>query len=149
MPAVTPANVPGAQRDEHIAEMADRRVGQDAFQVGLRDGDDAAQQGGDAAHRWPRCTGASGDAANSGVQRATIYTPAVTIVAAWIRALTGVGPSMASGSQTCSGNWALLPQAPQQQQQANRRRPPVGDKMLSASGRQIGCAGSRTPRRGP
>ena len=36
-----------------------------------------------------------------------------TIVAAWIRALTGVGPSMASGSHTCSGNWALLPTAPQ------------------------------------
>ena len=35
----------------------------------------------------------------SSVQRATMYTPAVTIVAAWIRALTGVGPSMASGSQ--------------------------------------------------
>ena len=35
--------------------------------------------------------------------------PAVTIVAAWIRAETGVGPSIASGSQTCSGNWALLP----------------------------------------
>ena len=32
--------------------------------------------------------------------RATMYTPAVTIVAAWISALTGVGPSMASGSQT-------------------------------------------------
>ena len=28
------------------------------------------------------------------------YTPAVTMVAAWIRAETGVGPSMASGSQT-------------------------------------------------
>ena len=41
-----------------------------------------------------------------------MYTPAVTIVAAWIRALTGVGPSIASGSQTCSGNWALLPHAP-------------------------------------
>ncbi|OPZ42436.1 MAG: hypothetical protein BWY94_02132 [Actinobacteria bacterium ADurb.BinA094] len=27
-------------------------------------------------------------------------------------ALTGVGPSMASGSHTCSGNWALLPRAP-------------------------------------
>ena len=53
-----------------------------------------------------------GRAKNSGVQRATMYTPAVTIVAAWIKALTGVGPSMASGSQTCSGNWALLPQAP-------------------------------------
>ncbi len=34
------------------------------------------------------------------------------MVAAWIRALTGVGPSMASGSQTCSGNWADLPAAP-------------------------------------
>ena len=34
------------------------------------------------------------------------------MVAAWIRALTGVGPAMASGSQTYSGIWALLPQAP-------------------------------------
>ena len=32
--------------------------------------------------------------------RETMYTPAVTMVAAWIRAETGVGPSMASGSQT-------------------------------------------------
>ena len=39
--------------------------------------------------------------------------PAATIVAACISAETGVGPSMASGSQTCSGNWALLPIAPQ------------------------------------
>ena len=30
-------------------------------------------------------------------------TPAVTIVAAWINAEIGVGPSMASGSQTWSG----------------------------------------------
>ena len=37
----------------------------------------------------------------------------MTIVAAWIRADTGVGPSIASGSQTWSGNWALLPIAPQ------------------------------------
>ena len=36
----------------------------------------------------------------------------MTIVAAWMRALTGVGPSIASGSQTWSGNWALLPIAP-------------------------------------
>ncbi len=41
-----------------------------------------------------------------------MYTPAVTIVAAWMRADTGVGPSMASGSHTCSGICALLPQAP-------------------------------------
>ncbi len=37
---------------------------------------------------------------------------AVTMVAAWIRAETGVGPSMASGSQVCSRNWADLPMAP-------------------------------------
>ena len=41
-----------------------------------------------------------------------MYTPAVTMVAAWIRAETGVGPSIASGSQTYSGNCADLPQAP-------------------------------------
>src|SRR5215211_9555116 len=34
------------------------------------------------------------------------------MVAAWIRALTGVGPSIASGSHTCKGNCALLPTAP-------------------------------------
>ena len=39
-------------------------------------------------------------------------TPAVTIVAAWISADTGVGPSIASGSQRYSGSWALLPTAP-------------------------------------
>ena len=31
--------------------------------------------------------------------------PATTIVAAWIRAETGVGPAMASGSQVCRMNW--------------------------------------------
>ena len=36
----------------------------------------------------------------------------MTIVAAWMRALAGVGPSIASGNQTCSGNWADLPTAP-------------------------------------
>ncbi len=45
-------------------------------------------------------------------ERATIYTPAVTIVAAWIKAETGVGPSIASGSQTYSGICADLPAAP-------------------------------------
>ena len=33
------------------------------------------------------------------------------MVAAWISADTGVGPSMASSSQACSGTWADLPQA--------------------------------------
>src|SRR3990172_2985789 len=44
--------------------------------------------------------------------RAVRYTPALTIVAAWMRALTVVGPSIASGNHACSGNWALFPTAP-------------------------------------
>ena len=40
-----------------------------------------------------------------------MYTPAVTMVAAWIKAETGVGPSIASGNQTKSGICALLPVA--------------------------------------
>ncbi len=39
--------------------------------------------------------------------------PAVTMVAAWMSAPTrGSGPSIASGSQVCSGNCPDLPQAP-------------------------------------
>jgi hypothetical protein len=37
-----------------------------------------------------------------GDERINKYTPAVTIVAACIKAETGVGPSIAIGSQTCS-----------------------------------------------
>jgi hypothetical protein len=40
------------------------------------------------------------------------YTPAVTIVAAWIKAETGVGPSIAIGNQTCKPSWELLAIAP-------------------------------------
>src|SRR4051812_8852548 len=48
----------------------------------------------------------------SGATRVIRNTPLVTIVAAWIKAETGVGPSIASGSQMYNGNWALLPHAP-------------------------------------
>src|SRR5881275_3615625 len=54
----------------------------------------------------------SGDRANSTPQRATRYTPAVTMVAAWISAETGVGPCMASGSHVYRGIWADLPVQP-------------------------------------
>ena len=50
--------------------------------------------------------------AKSGAMRTIRYTPAATIVAAWISAETGVGPSIASGSQTWNGNCALFPIAP-------------------------------------
>ena len=49
---------------------------------------------------------------NSGDIRATMKMPAVTMVAAWISAEMGVGPSMESGSHTCSGICADLPMAP-------------------------------------
>jgi len=39
-------------------------------------------------------------------------TPAVTIVAAWIKADTGVGPSIASGNHVCKPICADLPIAP-------------------------------------
>ena len=55
---------------------------------------------------------AFGASSNSGDSRATMKTPAVTMVAAWISADTGVGPSIASGSQVCSRNCADLPIAP-------------------------------------
>src|SRR5213594_164234 len=57
----------------------------------------------------PRAVGAR---TYSAFDRATMYTPAVTMVAAWIKALTGVGPSMASGSQTYRGICADFPVAP-------------------------------------
>src|SRR5215212_1271925 len=55
---------------------------------------------------------AASDSTNTALLRTTRYTPAVTMVAAWISADTGVGPSMASSSQDCSGTCADFPQAP-------------------------------------
>src|SRR6476469_1342144 len=55
---------------------------------------------------------AAGDNSNSGDMRATMKMPAVTMVAAWISAEIGVGPSIESGSHTCSGTCADLPMAP-------------------------------------
>ena len=46
------------------------------------------------------------------LERAIMYIPAVTMVAAWISAETGVGPAIASGSQVNNGICALLPTAP-------------------------------------
>src|SRR3954468_14692269 len=56
------------------------------------------------------------DHSNKGLILATMKMPAVTIVAAWISAEIGVGPSIESGSQTCSGTCALLPMAPMNRQ---------------------------------
>src|SRR5215813_15464307 len=55
---------------------------------------------------------AFGASSNNGEQRQTKNTPAVTMVAAWISAETGVGPSIASGNQVWRPSWADLPIAP-------------------------------------
>ena len=63
---------------------------------------------------------AVGDSLKKGKRRAKRYTPAATMVAEWSRAETGVGPSMASGSQVSRGNWALLPTMPPKMSRAAR-----------------------------
>ncbi len=55
---------------------------------------------------------ATGAYSKSGESRATMKTPAVTMVAAWIKAETGVGPSIASGSQVWRPICADFPMAP-------------------------------------
>src|ERR1035438_8077865 len=56
------------------------------------------------------------ESSNSGDILATMKMPAVTMVAAWINAEIGVGPSMESGNHTCSGTCADLPMAPMKRQ---------------------------------
>src|SRR6266705_3078302 len=60
----------------------------------------------------PTTTRALGAYSKRGDRRATMKTPAVTIVAAWIKAETGVGPSIASGSQVWRPSCADFPIAP-------------------------------------
>ena len=55
---------------------------------------------------------APGAYSSKGEQRPKRKTPPVTKVAAWIKAETGVGPSIASGNHVCKPSWADLPQAP-------------------------------------
>ena len=51
----------------------------------------------------------------------------MTIVAAWMSAETGVGPSMASGSQVCSGIWADFAKAPTSSSRQPAVRSPLED----------------------
>ena len=79
---------------------------------------------------------ASAECSKTGKNLATRKTPAATMVAAWIRALTGVGPSIASGSQVCSGNWPDLPAAPAKMPRASQvKTAPPSMAPAAASGR--------------
>ena len=81
-------------------------------------------------------------------------TPAVTMVAAWISAETGVGPSIASGSQMCRKNCADLAHRADEQQRRDhfdRRRLNGADaehqvRIGGGGGEHFVVAGSsRTP----
>ena len=51
MPEMTPAALPSAQAEEHVAELADGGIGQHALEIGLRERDQRGQQGREAADR--------------------------------------------------------------------------------------------------
>jgi hypothetical protein len=95
---------------------------------------------------------AASDSSNRGDMRETMKMPAVTMVAAWIRAEIGVGPSIESGSQTCSGNCADLPMAPMNRQmqttlikhpgQAGDQLDGGAGQLRPATGRTLPCSSS-------
>lgn len=70
-------------------------------------------------------TSVVGANSNSGDDRNNKYTPAVTRVALWIKAETGVGPSILSGNHVCNPNCADLPIA------ANKNNNPITVRMVS------------------
>src|SRR5205814_3044732 len=97
--------------EEHVPDLGDGRPGQYPLDVVLAAADDRAEHQGERADRDDHgLRGRAGreDRVGPGDQ----VHPAVTMVAAWISAETGVGPSIASGSQAWSGYWPDLPHAP-------------------------------------
>ena len=78
---------------------------------------------------------AASDSSNSGDMRSTMKMPAVTMVAAWISAEIGVGPSIESGNQACSGNWADLPMAPM-----NKQMPVTVKSSQPVPGSMVACS---------
>ena len=72
--------------------------------------------------------------------------PAATIVAAWMSALTGVGPAIASGSQVCSGNCADLPTTPHSSSSVAMVAVRLGDRERGrgAGRRRLTCPVARS-----
>ena len=88
-----------ADADEHVAELRHRRIREHLLDVPLLEADRRREQRGQRADERDRQLRDRREREQDAL-RAMRYTPAVTIVAAWISADTGVGPAIASGSQT-------------------------------------------------
>ena len=69
----------------------------------------------------------------NGKMRNSMKIPAETMAAAWMMALTGVGPSIASGNQTCSGHWADLPTVPVNSSSVMMPSPPKPTRLITCS----------------
>jgi hypothetical protein len=75
-----------------------------------------------------------GARANAGASRAMRYTPAFTMVAEWRNALTGVGATIAPGSQLENGHCADLVKAPMSTSTSpTSTMVPVGGDAVSAA----------------
>ena len=96
MPA---AYAPDADADEHVAELRDRGVREHLLDVPLLEADRRREERGQRADDRDRRAARPARARTARCCARPRYTPAVTIVAAWISAETGVGPAIASGSQ--------------------------------------------------
>ena len=68
------------------------------------------------------------------------------MVAAWMSAETGVGPSIASGSQVCSGNWPDLPHAPSSSSRPMAVAVPAvsSSRLAEDAAEATSCRASRT-----
>src|SRR5947207_6992718 len=84
---------------EHVAKLRNGGIRKDLFDIRLSDSDRGSKKGGQVP-MIATTVNAIGARSKITCERATMYTPAVTMVAAWIKAETGVGPSIASGSHT-------------------------------------------------
>ena len=85
---------------------------------------------------------------SSGKRPASTTVPAATMVAAWMRALAGVGPSIASASQSWNGTWADLPRTPMTTRVTRipRTAPSgVADQVATTSDRRDDCAPAARP----
>ena len=103
--AVTPWSE--GQARHHVGQLRQRRVGEHPLDVVLDEGEERRPERRDrrdhAHDREHERVGVDEDLEQAPDQVDT----RATIVAAWIRAETGVGPAIASGSQTCNGTGGL------------------------------------------